>query len=311
MAYIEKHPKGWRAHVQRNGQRKSALWPTKREAEAWARMTEEKFSTGEATAPVCTFGELVRAYLRDVSAHKRGAVWESRRIGVMLEHFKDETLLTDIDAPQIAKWRDTRLRTVSPSTVVREKNLLHHMFTVARNEWRWIKHDPFQGVKMPEENQARHQVWPWQLVKRVLRAPRSGKTREVQAAFHIALRTGMRLSEVLQAPECFDAKRRVVVLAQTKTTRRVEIPIGRIAAKLLARPAFVVGPNEASTLFAKLCRELLIEGLTFHDARATALTHLARKVDVMVLAKISRHRDLKILLNTYYRVTPEQIAARI
>ena len=120
----------------------------------------------------------------------------------------------------------------------------------------------------------------------------------------------MRLAEVLQAPEHFDAVRRVVVI-KTKTEARAQIPIGRIASKLLIRPAFVVGPNEGSTLFSKLCKELLIEGLTFHDTRGTALTHLSRKVDVMVLSRISRHKDLKILMAHYYRATPESIAARI
>ena len=74
---------------------------------------------------------------------------------------------------------------------------------------------------------------------------------------------------------------------------------------------FTVGANEASTLFSRLCKELLIEGLTFHDARATALTHLARKVDVLTLARISRHKDLKILMSRYYRETSAQIAARL
>lgn len=55
----------------------------------------------------------------------------------------------------------------------------------------------------------------------------------------------------------------------------------------------------------------MIEGLTFHDARATALTHLARKVDALTLAKISRHKDLSLLSNVYYRETASQIAARI
>jgi integrase len=132
----------------------------------------------------------------------------------------------------------------------------------------------------------------------------------MQAAFHIALRSGMRLGEVLAAPENFDPGRRVVTI-KTKTEARAQIPIGRIAAKLLERPAFEVDANEGSTLFSKLCRELLIDGLTFHDTRGTALTHLSRKVDVLTLAKISRHKDLSLLSNVYYRETASNIAARI
>jgi site-specific recombinase XerC len=125
---------------------------------------------------------------------------------------------------------------------------------------------PFDGVKLPKENAPRHQVWTWQLIKRVLRASRVGKTAEMQRAFHVALRTGMRLAEVLAAPANFDAQRQVVTI-KTKTEARAQIPIGRIATKLIASSTFSVQPNEGSVLFSKLCRELLIGGLTFHDTR--------------------------------------------
>ena len=67
-------------------------------------------------------------------------------------------------------------------------------------------------------------------------------------------------------------------------------------------------PNEASTLFADLTGRLGIDGLTFHDTRASALTYLSRKVDVMRLAKISRHKDIRILQRRYYRERPEDIS---
>jgi integrase len=252
----------------------------------------------------------VDKYIADVSCKKDGEVWEVRRLNAMREHFGGDAGLLEIDTPQIAEWRDTRLKTVSASTVVREANLLRNLFNLARAEWKWMDHQPFAGVKLPKENAPRHQVWTWPLIRRVLRAERTGKTREMQDAFHIALRTGMRLAEVLAAPANFDVQRRVVTL-KTKTEARAQIPIGRIAAKLLTRAAFEVGPNEGSTLFSKLCRELLIKGLTFHDTRGTALTHLSKKVDVLTLARISRHRDLKILMNHYYRETSDQIAARL
>ena len=306
--YIEKHAKGYRCHVQKNGVRKSAVWATKREATEWGRVVE-----AELSAPVLQgrhmFGAAVARYLDAVSSKKEGERWERFRLNVMLDHFGDVPL-SEIDTPQIAEWRDARLKQVTSSTVVREANLLRNLFNLARKEWKWMDHAPFDGVKLPKENAPRHQVWGWRLIKRVLRAERTGKTAEMQAAFHIALRTGMRLAEVLQAPEHFDAVRRVVTI-KTKTEARAQIPIGRIAAKLIIRPAFVVGANEGSTLFSKLCRELLIEGLTFHDTRGSALTHLSRKVDVLTLAKISRHKNLSLLSNVYYRASPESIAARI
>lgn len=311
MAYIQKLKTSgkWQAQIQRNGIRTSKSFETKREAQAWAMEQEAKAKRARAGGNK-TFGDAVDKYKQDVSSKKDGEVWEVRRLEAMRELFGNDVELLGIDTPQIAEWRDTRLKTVSASTVVREANLLRNLFNLARREWKWIDHTPFDGVKLPKENAPRHQVWTWQLIKRVLRAPRVGKTAEMQRAFHIALRTGMRLAEVLAAPANFDAQRRVVTI-KTKTEARAQIPIGRIAAKLIAASTFTVGANEGSTLFSKLCRELLIEGLTFHDTRGTALTHLSKKVDVLTLAKISRHKDLSLLSNVYYRATADSIAKLI
>lgn len=310
MAYIYKSGAGWRAQVQVNGLRLSKTLPTKRDAQKWAM---EQEATGKAVKTGWrTFREAVLKYQKEVAANKRGEQWERRRLSAMLDHFGD-VRLGELDAPDMARWRDTRLKTASASTVVRETNLLKHLLHTARDEWRWIDHDPFRGVKLPAENEARHQRWKWQQIKLVLRAGQNAgqKTREVTEAFHIALRTGMRLQEVLAAPERFDSARRVVVLDSTKTTGRALVPVGRIAAKLLQRPAFTVRPNEASTLFARLTKQQLIDDLTFHDSRGTALTMLAKRVDVMTLAKISRHKDINLLQRVYYRETVDEIAARL
>lgn len=309
MAYIRKLADKWQAQIERNGKRSSRTFDTKREAQAWATAEESKAKRDREDGGH-TLGDALDRYQKYVSVRKDSRAWEERKLRSFRDHFGSDTLLRDLDSPQVAGWRDKRLETVSGSTVVREVNLLRNLFRVARDEWRWLEHYPFRGVKLPAQNAPRHQLWTWPLIRRVLRAPRTGKTAEMQVAFHISLRTGMRLAEVLAAPAAFDPKRRVVTI-KTKTEARAVIPIGRIAAKLLDRPEFTVGANEGSVLFSRLCRELMIEDLTFHDARATALTHLARKVDVLTLAKISRHKNLSLLSNVYYRATPEQIAAKL
>lgn len=54
----------------------------------------------------------------------------------------------------------------------------------------------------------------------------------------------------------------------------------------------------------------MVSDLHFHDTRRTALTRLAGKVDVMTLAKISGHRNLRILMNsTYYAPDMGEVAA--
>lgn len=311
MAYLRKYRDGWRAEVQRHGQRASHLTATKREAQAWA-LAKEAELDAQRGRPRRTLAQAITRYLDTVSPQKRSIEWERRRLSSFVATIGPETPLVDVDSDRVGRWRDERLKTVSGSTVQREANLIRNLFTVAVDEWRWIERHPFKGVRLPKENEPRHQLWRWQEIRRVLRA-RDGagpKTQEVIDAFHIALATAMRLSEVLQAPPLFDARRRVQVLPRTKASGHVEFPVPRRGARLLVREPFKVGANEASALFCRLCNQLLISDRTFHDARAAALTWLARRVDILTLSRISRHRDLR-MLQRYFRESADDIAKRL
>lgn len=317
MAYIHKHNDGWRAQVAKLGVRRTAVWPTKREAIEWAARLESEIQSGKhKPGTTKTLAQAIDKYLKTVSPTKRDAVeWERRRLASFMEHMGD-ACMGDITSERIGEWRDVRLKTVSGSTVLREVNLFRNMFKLAVAEWKWLERSPFDGVRLPKEAPPRESVWPWQLVRRVLRAGQrsGGKTLEVTQAFHIALRTAMRLQEALAAPEWFDQKRRIVTIPPSKTNPRPEsIPVTRQAHRVLSKmpKRFLVGANEASTLFSKLCKQNLIKGLEFRDSRATALTLMSRKMDILTLARISRHRDLDLLRRVYYRETAEQIAARL
>jgi integrase len=73
---------------------------------------------------------------------------------------------------------------------------------------------------------------------------------------------------------------------------------------------FTVDAASRDALFRKARERARIEGLTFHDSRATALTRLARKLDVLSLAKMVGHRDPRSLM-VYYRETAADIAKRL
>lgn len=66
-----------------------------------------------------------------------------------------------------------------------------------------------------------------------------------------------------------------------------------------------------STLFRNGRDGAHIENLRFHAARREALTRLSRVFNVMDLAKISGHRDLKILQHVYYSPTAADLADRL
>lgn len=316
MASITEHGDGFRAAVKYRGVRRSAVFPTRREATRWAAKVEEQIDAGLFDRKAKhTFSEACDEYLDRVVAKLKkesSRQWYTRRVEEFRSHF-GEMPITDIGPQHIAAWRDERLRTVSASTVIRQFTVLRRMLKVARREWRWIETEPHKDVEMPTHGAPRRAMWRWQQIRRVLReGRRSGyKTAQAVQAFHLSLRTAMRLQEVLVAPRAIRGRTVVLQPDQTKTRERRHIPIPAKGLRLLlAQEPFEVGANEASALFSRLLKRLQITGLRFHDARATALTLLARKHDILTLARISGHRDIN-QLNEYYRESDDDIAKRI
>lgn len=315
MAHLRRFRDGWRAEVQRHGIRRSAVWPTRGAAKAWADKVEAEIAAGRIAAGK-TFRDAVDRYVREVSAKKRGSRPEMLRLHRALEHFKGP--LSAVQSDDIARWRDDRLASVSASSVLRESRTLKHLFRIARREWKWITHDPWEGVGMPKHDPPRHQRWGWREILRVLRflghrhsRPPQTKQQEVALAFLIALRTGMRAGEVLRvAPQTLTGS--VVTIERTKTEPRAQIPLtprGRALCSLVR--GWTIDSAALDALFRKARDRCLVGNLRFHDTRATALTLLARRVDVLTLARISRHKDLKMLSEVYYRESAEEIARRL
>lgn len=309
---------GWRVQIQKDGVRISETFRLKKDAVSWINQQEAKKSLHQSKS----LRQAADKYLETVSPQKRDAVdWERRRFQELCAH-KDEQLgpfgeaaLSDIDSAALGRWRDHKLKTVSGSTVIRYVNLYRNLFKIAHDEWKWIEVYPWVGVWLPDENPSRDKVWRWQQIKVILREGqrRGGKQLEVTQAFHIALHTSLRLQEALAAPEWFNRATGVITVPPSKTNISPEkVPTVTRARRVMEKmPRFEVGANEASTLFSKLCKQVGITGLQFKDSRATCLTLLARRVDILTLARISRHHDMELLRRVYYRETAEDIAGRL
>lgn len=327
MASISKHARGYRAQVYVRGRRTSRILRTMREAQAWAAAEEAKLAAPAGSRH--TVGDLIERYMADVMSKKGAGEIEERQAKALLRDFPALAAkkLGEVDTPDFAAWRDARLKVVSGATVLRQVNWLRHAFRLAREEWKWMDANPLKGMELPKTPTPRdRRVSPAEvrMLCRTLdyrpgRAPVT-KQQEVALAFMVALRSAMRAGEILSLGKGnLNLARRVATVAhktQHITGRPREVPLTRHAVRLLEPVAdrercFTLSSAVLDALFRKARERLLIEGLHFHDARGEALTRLARKVDVMTLAKISGHKDLKVLLNTYYRETAAEIAARL
>lgn len=339
MASIQKTDTGkWRVRVRVGGVYKSGTFRTKAEAVSWANSQESDISAGKAgVVPNKTFADVVNKYLAEVVPTKRGARVERHRLWRMMgigeardgsERDPDpicKVRLVDLGPEDFAAWRDRRLRLVSAASVRREWAALSNMLNLAIKEWRWLQVNPLVSVKKPEPPKARTRRYSQDEIDRLLLATGYGYDAppltvmsRVGAAMLFALETAMRAGEIvgLVWPHV-DFERRLAHLPLTKNGHARDVPLSKEAIRILRQleqikageSVFQIESAQLDALFRKAKARALIEDLHFHDTRREALTRLAKKVDVMTLAKISGHRDLRILQNTYYAPDMADVAA--
>jgi integrase len=343
MATITKRGTRWRARVRRDGHDTSATFARLVDARAWAAAQEADAVAGKlGRAPDRTFGELLLRYRAEVSEGKDGGRWEALRIarwcGEPLadgERRAPDALmrvrLPELSAAHCAAWRDRRLAEVSVGTVLREINLLSAACTRAMKEWHWLPANPWRAVARPAAPRPRQRRIAPEEVERLLVA--CGYSREavpvtaqarVGAALLLAIETAMRAGELCALTWAdVDVARRVLrVRAEERGARKTrssrEVPLSREALRVLEQlrgvdPLHVLGLRSAllDALWRKACNRAMVVGLHFHDSRREALTRLAERVDVLTLAKISGHKDLRILQAVYYAPDMGEVAKRL
>lgn len=319
MATFRKHKSGWRAEVARLGIRRSKVLPTKRAAQDWAARTEYEILNAEQVASKTPFSEVLERYAREVSPAKRGARWEDLQIRRLRSDPIARKAVSDITASDLADWRDRRLVSVSPGTVRREMVLVSAIFSQARREWGMVSVNPMTDVRRPKEPPKRSRRPSPKEIERLLYVGGGDLTTRQGRAIHaflFAIETGMRAGEIVgMSWERIDLKRRVVTLPKTKNGEAREVPLSSKAVQLLEElprlePVFGLTSASLDALFRKVRDKAGVEGLHFHDSRHEAITRLSRKLDVLALARMVGHRDIK-MLQRYYDATAEELASRL
>ncbi|MDR0934112.1 MAG: site-specific integrase [Burkholderiaceae bacterium] len=325
MASYTKRGKSWRATVARQGVRKTATFPTRAEAIAWATREEADILAGKrGSLPDKTFGELLERYAGTVSVKKRGAAWERSRIAALCRDDLAKLSVREIGPRHFASWRDEKLKQLSPASVNRYMNILSHVCRIAINEWQWLKEDPMRGVARPPPTRPRDRRISLGEIRRLIavsgyepdRPPETALARTI-AVFLFALETAMRSGEIVNMRwRDVDIGRRVVTLPETKNGTRREVPLSTEAVRILLQMSrqeervFRITSSNLGSVFQKLKARAGIEDLHFHDTRHEAITRLARKLDVLDLARMVGHKDPKMLM-IYYNATAEELAKRL
>lgn len=329
MASIKPHNGKWRVFIFKHGIRKTMVFDVKAKAIAWAVQAEADIIAGKhGDIPNKTFGQLLEKYRDEVSPSKKGERWERLRINLIMRDAIAKVKLADLRQPDFAAWRDRRLAEVSPASVRREWVLLSSACSTALKEWHWLKDHPMRGVKIPQHGKPRDRTATQDELDRLAVAlgyhrdiaPRSVGAR-VGAAMLFAVESAMRAGEIaaLNWKDVHAAKRYLHVAGHEgggKTEAAIrDVPLSPEAIRLLRQAGgessvFQLTTAQIDANFRKAKKLAGVEGLTFHDLRHTAITRLARKLDVLDLARMVGHRDLRQLM-IYYNASAEDMAGRL
>lgn len=326
MASYRRYGAGWRAEVSKLGIRESATFPTKREAQEWAVNRELEITTsktGKVTR--ATLKEVMERYAKDISPSKPGHRWELVRIGAISKDKIAAMVMQDIQAKDLAAWRDRRLEEVKPSSVLRDIGLLLPIWTQARKaEWLYTDNDPWEGVTRPKKGKPRTTIFTQAQVDKIVSAlgytaGQPPKTRQQAAvALLLSLETAMRAGEIVGLTwQHVHPEKRLVHLPETKNGDARDVPLSSRAAELLECMrgvddvrVFTLTPALLDAYYRQGRTLAGVDGVTFHDARATAITRLSKRLDILELARMVGHRDPRSLM-VYYRKSATDIAAKL
>jgi integrase len=261
--------------------------------------------------------DVIERYRPIAESHK-GSQSELSRLGSLLTKVKwVDTPLEYVSPAMVTEWRDARLKEVSSVSVRREMIILGAMFRLAINEWQWMRESPLRGVRRPATSKPRQRGISQEEIDAILAACENVRVgSQVAGMFKLSLETGMRLSELIQL-RWSDVAEKYVRLPETKNGDSRDVPLSVIARQVLDERrgldpeyVFTLSASVASQAFRRARDAAKCGGVHFHDARSEAITRLSKKLDVMQLARMIGHRDLKSLM-IYYAESAEDIADRL
>lgn len=306
MASIVQHGKRFRAYVCVRGVRESEIFETKTEAKNWATRRELELKDDNNKTAKITVRELAARWVKRY--HTRPNIeWETLKLNKILSGWFGDLMLTDFDKTQAARWRDERLSQVQVGTVLREWNILSAMCSNATEEMGLLDKNPLKSLKRPEQPPARDRIaTPAEMEKLEIRAITRKAGRLALQMFKFGVQTGMSAGEIAALTyDQIDFQRRIIKLPTFKTRPAREVPLTKAALDLIDQNGdgrvFPVKPQNLDANWRDLCAAAGVDDLHFHDSRHMAATWMATKIDSLALAKLLGHRNLRQLLNTYYK----------
>jgi integrase len=289
-------------------------------------------------ARTTTLREALDRYESEITPRKKGAVQEKSVLRKLREWKVAARPLATIRSADVAAWRDQQKKYYAPKTIANEMGTLSHVFNIARREWGMEGlRNPVDNVEKPvvrnartrriealehtDEDRARGAT---QDELATIKQETSSET--LPAIITLAVETAARRGELIKLRwEDVDLKNRTVFLGDTKNGEDREVPLSPTAIETLrtlprnlngkvfdvtrdsVTRAFTRARDRARDAYVKACKDLgkqpspsYLVDLHFHDLRHEATTRLASIFPMHELAKITGHKDPRMLMRYYH-----------
>ena len=233
----------WQSQVRKKGYpRQTKTFDRKTDAIKWARKIERQMD--ESTwrnlngADSILFSDALHRYLSEVSIKKRPRTEERDRLSASyLKQMLGALTLAQVTPDKVAKYRDERLKKVSPHSVRIELSLLSNLFNIARKEWAiGGMENPVSAIKKPQIPEGRCPTLSYVQMKRLLTECKRAKTELLFPFALLGLHTGCRSEEIrgLRWSQVnLDGGFISLIGEETKNHRRRTIPLTPAAKEVL------------------------------------------------------------------------------
>lgn len=341
MATIVKTPSGkWKSVIRKTGWPTTAkTFRTKRDAEDWARTTEDEMVRGvyirRTISEKMTLESALDRYIKEITPTKKpktqsAEIHKAKALRKTLGKYS----LAAITPNLVAEYRDQRLdEGKSANTVRLELALLSHLFNIAIKEWGiGLAFNPLNNIRRPSPGEGRNRRLNDDEENRLLKAVNSHSNPMLGWIVKLALYTAMRQGEILSLTrKQVDLKRRIIRLSDTKNGSERTVPLTKCAVETLSeainnpiRPIdcdliFFGEPGKDGTrkpytinrVWTHALQKAEIEDLRFHDLRHEATSRLVEAgLSDQEVASITGHKSMQ-MLRRYTHLRAEDLASKL
>lgn len=334
MATFRERNGRWQALIRRADLKATKTFAKLGDARKWATAKEAQADRGDTSAakvPAGTLSVLIDRYEREIWPIKK---WGDSKASVL-------TILSrDLNKPMVWFTRANLLKyakdlhqkeELAPSTIGTRLSYLREVFATARDLWDMTT--PIGELEAAVAAGRRLKVIgdSQQRTRRPTDDELKALAAHVPAATNAHIDLGavvgvlsilpLRLGELcgIEWADLIPARRSVIIRHRKHPDIRVkerndeEIPLikfgGTDTYELIAnRPRYMDRPfpyrvNSVSQLFIQVCLRLKIDDLRLHDLRAHAISSLLEaEIPIPTVAKLSGHKDWKVLAKNYARL---------